>query len=122
MGVLDGPHSPESARFLVSRRDTIACGPTLSSRRYLAQQTWLGAAADRSGGGIDGEDLGVLSCIARKCPDVSGAASRLHPVEPPARHGIRLRDQYMDDLQPGTLAARVWRTPDRPLVAAGRRA
>src|SRR5215471_9946810 len=118
MGVLDGPHSPESAGVLVSRRDTIAGGPTLFSRRYLAQQTRLGAAADRSSGGIDGEDLGVVSCIDRHCPDVSGAASRLHTVEPPARPGIRLRDQYVDDLQPGTLAARVWRTPNRPVVAA----
>src|SRR5258708_39709362 len=99
MGVLDGPPQQDPARFLLSRRHTLARGPTLSPRRHLAQHTRLGAAADRSGGGIDGEDLGILSCIDRKCPYVSGAASRLQAVEPAARRGIRLRDQYMDDLQ-----------------------
>ena len=44
-GLLDGPHSPESARFLVSRGDTVARGAALSSRRHLAQRARLGAAA-----------------------------------------------------------------------------
>src|SRR6185436_20392460 len=35
--LLDDLHAPQSARFLVSHGDAVARGPTLSSRRYLAQ-------------------------------------------------------------------------------------
>src|SRR5207248_1355724 len=108
--------------FLVPRSDTSARGPPLYSRRHLARRARMGAAKYRSSRGIDGKALGVAPCFDRRCPYVSRAASRRHSVEPPARDSVRLWNQYMDDLQPGTLAARNWRTSDCAGIAAGSRA